>query len=359
MDQIYNTVTMLALMEEVPQTPTFFKDRYFPTGAGDLYKTDYVLTQFRKVSRTMAKLVAPDVGDIPLERGTFEMDRYAPPRVAPSRTLTVDDLSKAGWGEAPYATLTPEARQYRIAIDDLSDLERAIAYREEWLCAKVMIENGFTEDAYADDVTPVDKYDLKYYAGLSSEHVYTVSSAWSSFADMAQDVSAMADSLTDRGLAADDLLLGTDAAAAALGFEDFRKLLDKNSGIITGEIAAKMTAYRGVVYLGQVNFNGHILNVFSVREGYAEKNQLGQTVTTRFFPAKSALVTAPGCGHMTYAAVTQINRGQEDFSTIAGTRIPKLVVDDKNDTRKLKMSSRPLPMPVTHSPWVYAPNVVS
>ena len=358
MDAIYNTTTMLALMEEIPQVPSFFKDRYFPTGAGDLFTSEFVLTQYRRAARTMAKFVAPDIGDIPIERSGFKMSQYAPPRVAPSRHLTVDNLKSAGWGELPYANLTPEARAYKIALDDLTDLERAIGYREEWMCAQAMIANGITEDAYADDVTPVDKYDLKFYDGVRSPTVYTVGAVWSTYALMQADVEAMCNDLTDRGRPAEDLILGTDTAAKLLSFSDFKNLLDKNSGIYTGEIRAKLSQYPGVVFLGVVNFNGHELKVFSCRESYVTK-PLGVETVNRFFPAKSAMVTAPACGHLTYAAVTQIPRGDEQFRTISGTRVPKLVVDDKNDTRSLRMTSRPLPLPAENAPWIYAANVVS
>ena len=49
----------------------------------------------------------------------------------------------------------------------------------------------------------------------------------------------------------------------------------------------------------------------------------------------------------------------ENFSTIAATRVPKLVVDNKNDTRTFRLTSRPLPMPRNKNPWRYAANCVS
>ena len=352
---IHNTYSLRALMEEITPVPSFFKDRYFPTGAGDLFTTDYVVTEFREGSRKMAAFVAPRIGDIPVERGGYEINMYQPPRIAPSRVLTIDDLAKKGLGEAPFAGFTPEQRAAQIVLQDLTDLERRIMFREEWMAANVMISNGFTVNSYADEVTAVEQYDLKFYNEVSSGHLYTVSTVWSTWALMESDVIAMCDSLAEHGLPAQDLILGSDVAATMLTFTGLADRLNKTSGIITGEIRQKLTQYPGVVFMGTLNFGGYELNIFNVHETYAADDG----TTTKYFPAKSAMVTAPDAGHMLYGAVTQINRGQENFSTVAATRVPKLVVDDVNDTRKLRLTSRPLPMPRNKNPWRYAANAVS
>jgi hypothetical protein len=71
------------------------------------------------------------------------------------------------------------------------------------------------------------------------------------------------------------------------------------------------------------------------------------------------MVTAPGCGRMAYGQITQIDFGNTEFSTHAGRRIPKLVVDQNADTRKLRLGARPLAAPKNYCPYIYAANVVS
>lgn len=352
---IHNTYSLLALMEEITPVPSFFRDRYFPTGAGDLFSTDSVVTEFRKGTRKMAAFVAPRIGDIPVERGGYEINTYKPPKIAPSRLLTIDDLASKGFGEMPYAGYTPEQRAARLVLDDLSDLERRIQFREEWMAAQAILTNGFSGAAMADEDKQVDTYDIRFYNGVTSDHLYTVSSVWTTFAAMRADVAAMANDLTDRGLPAEDLIIGTDVAAALLTFSDLPVLVNKTSGIITGEIEAKPSPYPGVVYLGDLNFDGHILHVFVPRETYEADNG----TTTAYFPAKGAAVTAPASGRMLYASVTQIPRGGDNFVTISAKRVPKLVVDDDNEVRKLRVTSKPLPMPRQMNPWIYAANAVS
>ena len=346
---IHNSYQLLSLMEEITPVPAFFKDRYFPTGAGDLFSTDYVLTEFMEAGRKMAAFVAPRVGDIPVERGSYEINMYQPPKIAPSRVLTIDDLAKKGFGEAPFAGLTPEQRAARIVLQDLTDLERRIAFREEWMAAQAIISNGFQASAYADEDTAVDSYDLKFYNELTSGHIYAGNGVWTTFAEMEADVFAMCNDLAEHGLPATDLLLGGTAASTILGFSGLADRLNKTSGIITGEIDQKLTQYPGVILMGQLNFGGYILNVWNVLETYTADNG----TTTAYFPAKAAAVTSPAAGRMLYGAVTQINRGAENFSTITATRVPKLVVDDVNDKRKLRLTARPLPMPKNKNPWRY------
>ena len=85
--------------------------------------------------------------------------------------------------------------------------------------------------------------------------------------------------------------------------ERTRQLLDKNSGIIVGEIRQQLTQYDGVLFIGTLNFGGFMLNVFSVDETY--EDETGKSA--RYFPATAAMVTAPDCGHMMYGSITQMD----------------------------------------------------
>lgn len=98
----FDTYMLLAITEEIVPRQTFFKDRYFPTGEGDIFAADKVLTEYRKGDRKMAAFVSPRAGDIPMDRWGYTIHEYQPAFIAPSRLLTVDDLRKRGFGEALY-----------------------------------------------------------------------------------------------------------------------------------------------------------------------------------------------------------------------------------------------------------------
>lgn len=359
MDQInfFDTYVLQAIVEEIVNTPTFFKDRYFPTEEGDIFKADKVLAEYRKGDRKMAAFVSPRAGDIPVGRLGYSVSEYEPPYIAPSRILTADDLKKRGFGEAIYSNSTPAQRAAKLLLKDQTDLDLRIRRREEWMCAKVMVDNECTMQEYIDDTTKGEKLYVKFHSG-SSEHKYTVAKKWDAtgitFMDVRSDVRAMCRELTHRGLPAVDLVLGADVADALLAMKEFRELLDKNSGISIGHISEELSAYEGVTFMGRVNFAGHNLNLITVDETYVDESG----ADANYFPATAVMVTAPKCGHLMYGQVTQIDFGNVDFTTHVGARIPKFVLDQDKDLRKLRLAARPLAAPKNYCPYIVASSVV-
>ena len=203
------TYTLMAIGEEIVPRTNFFRDRYFPTEAGDLFASDKVLTEYRKGDRKMASFVSPRVGDIPMDRRGYEIHEYQPARIAPSRPLTADELNKRGFGEALYSQSTQAQRAARLLQGDLRDMDLRIERREEWMCAKTMIDNGCTMQEYLDDKTKGDTLVVKFY-DTATEHKYTPSKKWNTagatYADFKNDVIAACHLLTRRGLPAEDML---------------------------------------------------------------------------------------------------------------------------------------------------------
>lgn len=350
---LFDNYALIAITEEIVPQATFFRDRYFPTGAGDIFKADKVLTEYRKGDRKMAAFVAERAGDIPVDRRGYAIHEYQPAYIAPSRLLTLDDLKKRGFGEALYPGSTPAERAAKIQLEDLTDLNRRIERREEWMAVQTMINNACTMQEYIDANTAGDPKYVQFY-DVTSDHTYTVGTAWNaSGGDFFGDVKAMCAALASRGLPAADLILGSQAADAILNIEKVQKLLD-NRRIEIGHIEPSIK-YPGVAYIGYLNFGGFILNIFNVMETYVSD----AGVTTAYFPATSAMVTAPDCGHMMYGQITQIPYGMQDFVTVAAKRVPKLVVDQERDIRKLRLAARPLAAPKAYCPYIYAANVVS
>lgn len=259
----FDNVILQAISEEIVPKVSFFKDRYFPTGAGDIFKANEVLTEYRSGDRKLAAFVDQKAGDIPIGRRSYEVHSYKPAYIAPSRLLTLDELTKRGFGEALYPGMDEAQRAARLLADDMNDMENRIARREEWMAAETMIGNGCVMQEYIDGATKGDSLVVKFYDG-TSDHTYTASKKWNeNGGDFWGDVKAMCRMLSARGLPAKDLILGTDVADYILTDERTRQLLDKNSGIIVGEIRQQLTQYDGVVFMGTLNFGGFMLNVFT------------------------------------------------------------------------------------------------
>lgn len=351
----FDTYALLAIAEEIVPQQTFFKDRYFITEESDIFACDKVLTEYRNGDRKMAAFVSARAGDIPMDRRGYEIHEYQPAFIAPSRLLTEDELRKRGFGEALYANSTPAQRAARLQLQDLTDMDRRIVRREEWMCAQTMINNACTMQTYVDDKTEGETLYVKFFDD-ASDHTYTVATKWNATGgDFFGDVKAMCRKLSSRGLPAADLVLGSDAADAVLEMEKVQKLLDRNSGIIIGTIEQELSQYDGVVYMGTLNFGGFKLNLISVDETYVDASN----TTQKYFPATSAMVTAPRCGHMMYGQITQIDYGSTDFTSHANIRVPKFSINQDKDLRKLRLASRPLAAPHNYCPYIYAANVVS
>jgi len=350
---IFSTYILAAIRDEMKPEATFFRDRYFPTSDSDIFAADKVLVEYRKGDRQMAAFVAPRAGDIPVDRRGYEIDEFAPPYIAPSRLLTVDDLKKRGFGEAILADSKPAERATRIVLDDMNDLDRRIARREEWMCVQTMINNGCDMQEYIDAKTKGEVLRVRFYDDIS-DHEYTVQDPWNSVnGDFFGDVELMCWQLAKDGLPAADLVLGSQAASAISNIEKVQKLLD-NRRMEFGSLAPRVDDFAGIAVLGQLNFGGFMLNLINVIHNYVDESG----VSKPYFPATSAMVTAPGCGHLMYGQVTQIDFGNTIHSTHVGKRIPKLSVDQDSDTRKLRLASRPLAAPKESSPYRYAANVV-
>ena len=139
---IFEYHILAAIAEEINPVPSFFRDRYFPTGENDIFAADKVLTEYREGDRKLAAFVSARAGDIPMERRGYEVHEYQPAFIAPSRILTMDDLRKRGFGEALYSNKNARERAMRLQLEDLSDMDHRITRREEWMAAQTMINNA-------------------------------------------------------------------------------------------------------------------------------------------------------------------------------------------------------------------------
>lgn len=351
---LFDTYYLAGVVQEIVPQMTFFRDRYFSTVPGtDIFAADKVLVEYMDGDRRMAPFVVPRAGDIPIGRKGYEVHEYEPPYIAPSRFLTMDDLRKRGFGEALYAGSTAAERASALQIRDLTDLDRRITRREEWMAVQTMINNGCTMTAYIDNTTVGETFDVFYFDVTGANPaIYTVANKWDDVSgDFFGDVEAMCADLADRGLQTADLVVGSAVGQFIMNNATVQKLLD-NRRMEFGTINPRITA-PGVSWIGRLNFNGFDLDIFVVRESYVDD----AGVTQRFFPTKSAMVTAPNCGTMLYAQVSQIEPDNE-FHTFAMQRVPKFVVDRDKDTRKLRLASRPLAAPKAKAPWMYAASVL-
>ena len=363
---ILDTYYLAGLWEGLSPVASFFRDRYFPTAPEDIFSSNKVLVEYEDGDTGMAPFMMLNADPIGVSRQGYEIHDYAPVCIKQSIPLTADQLKQRGFGEAILSQSTEEERAAGLASKDLAQLERRFARTEELLCANTMINNGFTVNEMIDADTIGNVATVQYYDALKgNDGAFTILTPWATntaFSDIVKVIRSICRSLGRRGMKAADLLLGQDVSDILLNNTDFRSLIDKNSGLkVTEQISIELSPYDGVSYISTINFGGYKLNVITVDEQYAvvtENNGVKTTTWYNYFPAKSLMVTAPGCGHLMYAHIVHMDENGE-IDVITAKRVPDLFVDRKKKQREIILESRPLAAPKNYAPWVYAANVVA
>lgn len=342
---LYDTHTLLQFQEVVKPKSTFLRDRYFPTAPEDIFVSEDVAVDYKdEAGSSLAPVVLPSKGGIPVAREGYETHYITPPLLAPERPLTADQLMKRQAGEQVFSAVTPEQREATILAQDLKDLNDLIDNREEYMAAQTLLHNGYTLKQYADRYGS-DNYvekEVKFYNESVNPAIYTPSADWSKTSEsIISDIAAMADILTRRGLAATDLIVSGSVADVMLSNEQILKLLDNRRFILAQEVNPTETG-NGAVLIAVLNVKGHLMNVYSYTREYVDEttNQSTPYITDGY-----VVVTAPAMGRTAYGAVTQIEGAARDFVTYAASRVPHVIVDEHSNTRTLIQQAKPIVMP--------------
>lgn len=343
----YDTHTLLMAVQSIESAPSFLKDRYFPNG--EVFSTTDVLAEYRDGSKKLAPFVAPRKGGVTIARQGYTMERYTPPTIKPKRMLTIDDITKRGFGEALYSQMSPEQRQQVFLLRDAEELGNLITRREEAMAAETLLNNGCVMNHISDDVEKGEEMEVRFYTEGANPATYTPSANWSeSSTTILDDIGAMIRMLTSRGLPATDLVVSSDVADVLLANATIQKLMDiRNYNL--GEVAP-ITLPAGAARVARINVKGRMIDVISYDETYT--NDAG--VDTPYLPAGTAIVTAPACGRTIYGAVSQVEQSDGQFHTYTGTRVPKYVASAEGNTRSLTITSSPLLVPNNKNPFVSA-----
>lgn len=344
------THTLLASVEQMPPLHTFLRDRYFPTGAGDIFSTHNVLVEYKDGTQVIAPVVAPRKGGVTITREGYEVKQHEPAYIAPRRALTIDDLEKRQFGEALYSNMSPAQRALAITTKDLQELSDMITRREEQMCAEVMQKNSLTLTQIADDTATGEPWTMQFYKGASNTATYTPTANWStSSTTILADLAAMARMLTTRGLGATDLIVGTDVADVLINNATIKELLDIRRYELGNVDPSLLPA--GVSRLMVLNVGGRDITVFCYEDTYTD---FADGETKPYIDPKNIILTAPGAGRIAYGAVTQMEETDRSFHTYTGKRIPKVLTNAEGETRTLTVKSRPIVMPKAKDPFIVA-----
>ena len=348
---IYQTKTMLAAVKQMAPATSFLRDRYFPTGSGDLFPTEEVLVEYKDATgHKMAPVVLPRKGSISVEREGYTTERMTPPLIAPSRPLTIDVLNKKGFGEDLFSNKTPAERQAEILVQDLADFDQMHTTREEYIAAQCIFNNGYVLKQYADKYGNGDakEYELRFYGEDGNSAVYAPSALWDATgADIFGDLHAMIRMLTTKGNNASEVLLGSDVADVLMKNAEIQKLMDLSRYNVGDINPAELP--QGAARLGRLNIRGRVIDLLTYDGTYVNEET---GAVEAFVPANKIAVTAPGAGRGLYGAVTQMEQADGQWHSYMGRRVPRYWAE--KDGRELTVSSRPLFIPKTKDCFISA-----
>lgn len=340
---IYSTRTMMAAIEKTLPVHTFFMDTFFPNV--ETYPTENVDVDYRKGKRKMAPFVAPRVGGITMDRQGFTTKSYTPPKIAPQRILTKDDISTRIMGENVYSTKTPEERAAQILGRDLSELDEMITRREEWMCREIAltgkcIMKGFVDDKDANSVDQEVDYSFTNKETLTSVAKWDVETS-TKLADLKRWRLSV---IKKTGKAPTVCILASDVADLFIADPVVQKMFDLKN-IKIGDVTPVIVD-DAVTFIGRVTSLG--LDLYTYDEWYLDDAGVEQPM----MPAKTLMLARPSMGKRIYGAVTQMEK--DEFYTYEGERIPKSWSDNVNEVKMLKITARPLPVPEDVDDWYVA-----
>lgn len=340
MPNIYKTKTLIGAVEQVLPVRSFLRDTFFPHSSDQALPTEDVLIDTKKGKRTMAPFVAPRVGGVVMDRQGFTTNKITSPRIAPERILTIDDISTRGFGENLYSTKSPEQRQAELIGKDIKELSVMIDRREEYMIRELLINRKIPVKGFIDmDNKNKVEMIIDYGEGLD----YAITHKWNTAeADIFKDIKDMKISIIkESGVTPTVLVVANDVIDLMLENEKFAKLLD-NRRISVGSVAADNGTSNGTIYWGNVLG----LKIYSYEEWFVDDDDNEQPM----IPEGTILMSGVNLGQVKYGLVTQLEDGV--FKSYIGTKVPKTFDDETNDIKKLRITSRPVPVPDFIDSWI-------
>lgn len=342
------THTLLVAYESIPKVTSFLRDRYFPTVPElDIFNTDDVLVDYKDNGRKTAPFVSPIIGGKVMTRQGFHTERFTPSLIAPKRVLSVDDLKKRGFGESVFSGVDPAQRKVLLAMRDLKELDEMTTRTEENMAAETLINSKCVMKTITDENGTTENNEIKFYDGDVNPYQYIPATGWDAGGTILDDLNAMIDMLTLKGLPATEIVVGANVASALVKDEETQKMLH-NTRMNMGTIDPKELP-SGARYIGDLNVYGKIIAVIAYTEVY--ENDAGEIVP--YIPKDTIIMSAPASGRGLYGAVTQLELDNE-FHTHKGRRVPKYVPDLSKNTRSMMLSSCPVFIPKNKGAWVSA-----
>jgi hypothetical protein len=335
---LFDPRTMGQMLEERKAPRTFVRDTFFSNRQPrDTEFVDFdVETKVRKLAPFSSLKLAGRV----MDDDGFVTKTFTPPLVNPKKITTAEQLQKRVAGEPIYGGMSPDERASQKLGKDLGELDDMIIRREELMCIEAVFDGQVT--VIGEGVDAVVSF------SRPAGNVIALPAAaqrWSAgTADIPKDLRDWRRICVKQcGVAPDVGILGSEVADALLNNSGLRAMLD-TMRLDLGQISPEILAMPGVTYLGRLKGTG--IDLYSYDEWYVDPTD---GVEKAMVPAKKVLLgSTQARTELAYGAVP-VALGEGSGSTItmiAGERVPESWTNKEPAARFVKVSSRPLPIPI-------------
>ncbi|MFV0425360.1 MAG: major capsid protein [Bacilli bacterium] len=327
---------LIRVSEQTTKMKKFFTN-FFPER--HTHTVEKLEVHVKKGKKKLAPFVAPKQGGKILTREGFKTFNITTPKLAPSRIMTIEDISQRAFGEKIHSRKTPQERAVELFSKDYIELEESIVNRIEWMARRIML--GLS----------IDIEDVEAGVDINVDFNFTNSETLVSGAKWDEDTSDPLEDVKEwrrtvirkSGVSSNICILGGNAYKAFINNPIVKERLNiKNIDI--GEI--KPTIIDEAVTL-VAKIEG--IEYYTYDEWFLDDDGLEQPM----MPLDTIILTAKKIGSIEFGSVTLMDRN-EKYQTYESEIVPTIYADIKNSTKELTLISRPLTVPFDVDSWYVA-----
>jgi len=306
----------------------FSKEKTHPTGT--------IQFDVKTGKRIMAPFVSPYIGGKAVEKMGFSTKELELPKISPERLTHIMDLEQVGFGQNEYQVKTVAQRQKEQVAEDLVELDEQISRTEEWMRREVLLTKGVL----------IEGEGIKKFIKFADDDKVVLSGndIWSDQAN--SDPLAILDQYHESiikatGKAPKICLMDSKSATAFMSHPKVVKAFDTRH-IILGQLEPRVKT-DGTTFIGK--YSKLDMDIITYAEWFIDKDGHEKPM----LPEGTVVLGSKDIGKMHYAAVKMFKNGKP--VSIEAKRAPKHIVDEDTETEKMRLTSRPLPVPFDTKAW--------
>lgn len=341
---IYSTAAQLKAIELLPKHNSLLWD-IFVKDEG-VSEEDKMVYDFRKGVQRMAPVVHNNTGGVLMGRGGFETRELDFCTIAPERIIEPQHLKGRSFGEKIMGGMTPDQREKKLLMQDLSEMNVAIQLRREWMARQLILTGTqevftYTNEGRSKEATMLADFGF-------TQH-FVPETKWDQpGAQIESDMKKIVDLVVNDGLGqVDVILMAADVAEAMYANSDY---LNQHN-ILRVDTGRLESSYRGagVRYLGRnadgidmYSFSGRFINDLGLPESYIPSGTLiagsHGMIKSMHGPVIQIETTGPNAQHQVYAKKV----------------VPLRYASIESNSLKNRLTSRPALMPYNVDGWCVA-----